>query len=552
MLSWQVGALWSSDYVGFVLPLLPVVLGGAAVFLLGLIDDIFELNPQYKLIGQVVIASALVIFGFQVGWFESKTANLLVSIVWIVGITNAFNLLDNMDGLSAGIAVIAGFFLLLWLSLTQGSHAMVYPVGLMLAAYIGSILGFLIYNVNPATIFMGDAGSLFIGFILACLTVTVGPSSSQGGTFFHQVSVIAVPCLILFIPILDTAFVSFMRRMFSRSVFQGGRDHSSHRLVAIGLSEKKAVLILYLLAIGSGLIALGIYPMNIGVVVVIIVLYLIFILLFWIYLGNVKVYAEKPKPFERRNGSLVSVWFEAGYGRTLFSILLDLVLITVAYYISYLLRFEGDPGPNFDFFLKSLPILFACQIFCFYGFGVYQRLWRGSRLSDLSAYFKAVTGGTVTAMLVLLFVYRFQSFSRAVFVIYWGLMLILISFSRFFFRMLDEWASRGRRDGKPTLIYGAGVGGQMTAREIETNSCLGLSLVGFIDDDLLKKGKKISGYPVFGGGERLPEILRKNNIREIIISFRENGAEKKKEIALLCMRAGLDISVSRMRLTIEP
>ncbi len=552
MLSWQAGALCLGEYSPFVLPLLPVVLAASAIFLLGLVDDILELNPQYKLIVQVIIASALVVFGFQVSWFESKTANLLVSIIWLVGITNAFNLLDNMDGLSAGIAVIAGFFLFLWLSLTQGAQTMGGAVSLILAAYMGGVLGFLIYNFHPASIFMGDAGSLFIGFVLACLAVTVGPSNSPGGSFFQQVSVIAIPCLILFIPILDTAFVSFMRRMFSRSVFQGGKDHSSHRLVAIGLSEKKAVLILYLLAVASGLIALGIYPMNIGVVVVVIALYLVFVLLFWIYLGNVKVYSEKPKPPGKENGSFVAVWFEAGYGRTLFSILLDLVLITLAYYLSYLLRFEGEPGPNFKFFLRSLPILFACQIFCFYGFGVYQRLWRGSRLSDLSVYLKGVTGGTLMAMLVLLFVYRFQSFSRAVFVIYWGLMLILISFSRFFFRMLDEWAIRGRRDGKPALIYGAGVGGQMTAREIETNKDLGLSLVGFIDDDPLKKGKKISGYPVFGGGERLPEVLRKHHICTIIVSFKANSAEKKKEIAQLCMRAGLDVSIRQMRLTIGP
>jgi UDP-GlcNAc:undecaprenyl-phosphate GlcNAc-1-phosphate transferase len=275
-------------------------------------------------------------------------------------------------------------------------------------------------------------------------------------------------------------------------------------------------------------------------------------MLFWIYLGNVKVYGGTPDAMVKHNGFLFPVLMEAGYGRTLFSVLLDLVLITIVYYTAYLLRFENDLGPNFNFFLKSLPILFACQIFCFYLSGVYQRMWWGSRLGDLSVYLKGVTTGTVMAMLFLLFVYRFQSFSRAVFVIYWGLMLVCVSFSRFFFRILDERISRVNQTGKPTLIYGAGVGGLMVVREIETNGLLGMSLVGFIDDSPMKKGKTIHGYPVLGGSDRLEEIIRKHHIEEIIVSFKVNGAEKKKEIKKLCAGKGLDVSVSQMHLTISP
>jgi len=552
MAAWVIGSFVFARYSAFIQPLLPVALGGGAIFFLGFFDDIFEINPQYKLIGQVVVASVLVIFGFQVSWFESETANILVSIFWIVGITNAFNLLDNMDGLSAGIACISGFFLFLWLSVMPGSHTLVEPVQLILAAYIGSILGFLFYNFNPASIFMGDSGSLFIGFMLACLTIVESPTEVQGASLFNQLSVIAIPCLILFIPILDTAFVSFMRKLFSRSVFQGGRDHSSHRMVAIGLTEKKAVIVLYFFAVISGGLALCMYPLDMGISIVVIALYLIFVLLFWIYLANVQVYKQKSDANIKQNAFLMPIFTQAGYGRTLFSVLLDLILITVAYYTSYLLRFGGDPGPNFNFFLKSLPILFASQIFCFYSFGVYQRLWWGSRLGDLAVYVKGVAAGTVMSMIVLLFMYRFQSFSRAVFIIYGAVMLILISFSRFFFRMLDEWVSKGTQNGKPTLIYGAGVGGQMAVREIETNAGLGLSLVGFIDDDLLKKGKKINGYPVFGGEERMEEVIKKYHIKEIIVSFKVNGVEKKKKINQLCLRMGIDVSINQMRLVIGP
>jgi len=552
MTAWLISSAVFFQFQNYIQPLLPVALGGTAMFFLGLVDDISEINPQYKLIGQVVVASILVIFGFQFNWFESKTANLLISIFWIVGITNAFNLLDNMDGLSAGVACISGIFLFLWLTVMPGAHALAVPVQLILTAYVGSVLGFLFYNFNPASIFMGDAGSLFIGFMIACLTLIESPSDVQPVPLFNQLSVIAVPCLILFIPILDTAFVSFMRKLFSRSIFQGGRDHSSHRMVAIGFSERKAVIVLYLFAIISGLLALGIYPLDMRISIVIIALYLILVLLFWIYLANVEVYSKAPGSMEKQTGTFLPVMMEAGYGRTLFSILMDLVLITVAYYASYLLRFGGEIGPNFDFFLKSLPIMFACQIFWLYRFGVYQRLWGSSRLGDIFVYVKGVTAGMVMAMLVLLFIYRFQSFSRAVFIIYWGVMLIFISFSRFFFRLLDEWVSRGNQQGKPALIYGAGIGGQMVAREIETNEDLGLCLVGFIDDDPRKKGKKIHGYPVLGSEKQFKEIIEKYHIQEIIVSFRDNGVEKKKEIHRLCTRDGLDTVISQMRLVIEP
>jgi UDP-GlcNAc:undecaprenyl-phosphate GlcNAc-1-phosphate transferase len=179
--------------------------------------------------------------------------------------------------------------------------------------------------------------------------------------------------------------------------------------------------------------------------------FLIFVLLFWIYLANVKVYDEAPSEMVKHNGFLFPVLMEAGYGRTLFSVLLDLVLITIVYYTAYLLRFENDLGPNFNFFLKSLPILFASQIFCFYISGVYQRMWWGSRLGDLSVYFNGVTAGTVLSILVLLFIYRFRSFSRAVFV-FTGIDAGLRHFQDFFPDFNERMSKTTKR--VPTLVYG--------------------------------------------------------------------------------------------------
>jgi UDP-GlcNAc:undecaprenyl-phosphate GlcNAc-1-phosphate transferase len=372
-----------------------------------------------------------------------------------------------------------------------------------------------------------------------------------GGNIAHLLSVIAIPILIVFIPIVDTGFVSFMRKLFRRPISQGGKDHSSHRMVAIGLSEKKAVLVLYGFSVASGLIALAIRHLNISLTLVLIAFYLLFVLFFWIYLGRVKVYSEKSILSEESASVLTPILVQITYRRRLFEVLLDAVLISVAYYTAYLLRFEGQVGGDFDFFLRSLPIMLACQTFSFYITGVYRGIWESTGVKDLIGYAKAITIGTVMPMLILLFIYRFQSFSRAVFVIYWVVMLVLVSLSRLSFRLLDEGVRIPSRKGDRALIYGAGIGGQFALKEIQSNPDLGLQLVGFVDDNSRLRGRKIKGYPVLGSQRDLEDIIRRNDIKKVIISFRQQGEEKAEEIRTLCRSLGTEIDVKLMRLTIS-
>jgi UDP-GlcNAc:undecaprenyl-phosphate GlcNAc-1-phosphate transferase len=530
---------------------LPVILGSLAMFLLGLTDDIISMDPQHKLAAQIIISSIVVYFGLRLSWTSSKTLNLVLSIVWIVGITNAFNLLDNMDGLSAGIAFVAGIFVFL----TQFLRAeMSQPLSFVLlasAGYLGAILGFLVYNFNPASIFMGDAGSLFIGFMIACLTMISGSQQAMGEGMGHLLSVIAIPIFIVLIPIVDTGFVSVMRKLFNRPISQGGKDHSSHRMVAVGLSERKAVLVLYGFSAASGIIALTFHYWNFSTTLALVVFYLVLVALFWIYLGRVKIYPEKSILSNDASRVLTPILVDITYRRRLFEVFLDFILVSAAYYTSYLLRFEGNMGGNFDFFLKSLPIVVACQILSFYVMGVYRGVWERTGIRDLIGYIKAITIGTVLSILIILFIYRFESFSRALFVIYWGLMFILVSLSRLSFRILDEGLRLGNRQGERTLIFGAGIGGQMTLKEIESNDELGLKLVGFIDDNPRLQGRKIEGYPVLGGCEDLERIIRKHDIKKIIISFKANGAEKTKDIRRLCTDLDAQVDVKQMRIIID-
>ncbi len=230
------------------LPELVSILGGATlVSLLGLWDDRVELPAVVKLIGQIAAAGGLMIAGVQVrlGWLPDW-ANVTLTVVWVVGISNAVNFLDNMDGLAGGVsAVAAGFFTVI--AAMNGQ----YLVSSLAGAVLGACLGFLVFNSRPASIFMGDAGSLFLGYVLAAIGIKLRfPDNVNFVTWM-------VPVLVMWIPISDTALVIVSRARRRVNPFTtAGKDHTSHRLVRRGFTQREAVLILYLSACAAGLLSI--------------------------------------------------------------------------------------------------------------------------------------------------------------------------------------------------------------------------------------------------------------------------------------------------------
>jgi UDP-GlcNAc:undecaprenyl-phosphate/decaprenyl-phosphate GlcNAc-1-phosphate transferase len=219
----------------------------ATTFLMvvGLVDDRMGMMPEIKLLGQFLAAMIVIKSGVRMEFLNNYYLNVIVTYIWLVGITNAFNLLDNMNGLSSGIAAIAAIFfgIVMW-STNQLCIAVV------CFAIAGAALGFLKHNFPKANIFMGDTGSLVIGFVLASIGVL-----GSWKTKFLTTSV-AMPIIILAYPIFDTTLVTVMRLIEGRSVFQGGKDHSSHRLALLGLKKTRAVLVIYGICIALGLSAL--------------------------------------------------------------------------------------------------------------------------------------------------------------------------------------------------------------------------------------------------------------------------------------------------------
>jgi UDP-GlcNAc:undecaprenyl-phosphate GlcNAc-1-phosphate transferase len=224
--------------------LVSILLGATWVSLVGAWDDRWGMRPALKLVGQVVGALILIVAGVQVQFLSSEALNWMVTIIWVVGLTNAINFLDNMDGLSGGITAIASAFFLL-LAVQNGQ----YLVGGLSAALLGASIGFLVYNFNPATIFMGDTGSLFLGFMLAALGIKLRfPNNIDAITWM-------VPVIVLGIPIFDTTLVVFSRIRRGLHPATPGKDHTSHRLVRIGFTQREAVMLLYLIGGMLGMVA---------------------------------------------------------------------------------------------------------------------------------------------------------------------------------------------------------------------------------------------------------------------------------------------------------
>jgi UDP-GlcNAc:undecaprenyl-phosphate GlcNAc-1-phosphate transferase len=446
-----------------------------------------------------------------------------------------------MDGLAGGVAAIASAFLALN-CLANGLMTEALLTGILAAA----LFGFLVYNSNPASIFMGDCGSMFIGFFLggAALLEPVGGRSRS------FLPVLAVPVLVLLIPIFDVCLVAVMRKLAGRSVSQGGRDHTSHRLVALGLSERRAVLLLYVFAVASGGVALLTRELPTVVCLLLITGFTLALTLLGIHIAAVKVYAEEDRPAESRRG-LAAFLIDLSYKRRIFELLLDVVLIAVAYATANVLYFGAVEDDDLWALLASpLPLLVLLKLGAFLIMGVYRGMWRFISVSDLLVYAKAVGLGSVVSVLALLVLYRFNSFSRTVFFLDGLLLLLLVAGSRITFRLLRGLLPLPPLPGaRRALIYGAGDAGEWLLREMQNNPNLGCIPVGFADDDPLKKGKVIHGLRVFGGNGTLPDICRVHHVEEVYISSARFSAERVREIVEACQETG--VVLKRLRLSFE-
>jgi UDP-GlcNAc:undecaprenyl-phosphate GlcNAc-1-phosphate transferase len=511
-----------------------ILSGSALLFFVGLIDDLLNIKPYQKLIGQLFGAALIVGFGLRLPLTGYDLVDTGITIFWLIGITNAVNLLDNMDGLATGIAAIASFVLAYGFAVNGQ-----YPELILTSVFVGSLVGFLFFNFNPASIFMGDCGSMFIGFLLASSVML----SQTGGRSRSILTILAVPVLILFVPIFDTTLVTVIRKLWGRKASTGGRDHTSHRLVALGLSERTAVLMIYAFAAAAGILAVVVNSLEAVQSFALISIFTIVLSFIGVYLSKVKVYEERQEDLAAQNNAMFAFLVDISYKRRIFEVILDLFLITLSYYFAYIVVFGTiSDGPNWDLFIATFPLLIVIKLFAFLAAGIYRGIWRYTSISDLIVFGKGVFLGSLLSVLAILLLYRFQNFSRAVFILDGFILLFALISSRLAFRVFRELLPLPHGSvGQRVLIYGAGDGGEMLLRELRNNSDLQYLPVAFLDDDPLKKGKVINGLQVYDANGALGDLCRDKEIREILVSTRKLSKDRLDELRDLCRRENVDL-----------
>lgn len=513
------------------------------LFVVGLLDDVLNIKPYQKLVGQLIGAAFVVSFGLRVPITGYELVDIWITVFWLIGITNAINLLDNMDGLAAGIAAIGamslafGFF-------ANGQTAEV----ALITVFIGALIGFLVFNFNPASIFMGDCGSMFVGFLLAG-SVLLGQTGGRSRSVF---TILAVPVLILFVPIFDTTLVTVIRKLWGRKASQGGRDHTSHRLVALGLSERSAVLMIYGFAAVAGVLSIFVASLETSQSLAVIGVFTVILTIIGVYLSKVKVYEESEEELATRNNAVFAFIVNVSYKRRIFEVFLDLFLITLSYYSAYLLVLGPfETTSSWTLFIDTLPFVIVIKLFAFLASGVYRGLWRYTSVKDFITFAKGVVAGSTLCVIAVLLAYRFQNFSRAVFIVDGLILLLGVVGSRLAFRLIREVLPIVHmNEGRRVLIYGAGDGGELILRELRNNPKWNYRPVGFIDDDPMKKDKMINGLRVFDSNGTLAALCRANDIEEILISSTKIPPETIRSLRVLCRDS--NIGLKRAELRIEP
>lgn len=535
---------------------LMLVLSLTMVLLLGIWDDLYQLSPGKKLIGQVLAGAVVYAAGFRISAITHPFSPDLLTIgyldfpatlLWVVGITNAINLIDGLDGLAGGVAVIVSLTMFAIASL-KGDVT----TAMMALLLAGSILGFLRYNFNGARIFLGDSGSLFIGFLLAILSIR---SSTKGSTAFS----IMVPMLALGLPIMDT-LLSMTRRLLrsivpqekkSHSVlgrlvgmFLPDRGHIHHRLIDRGLSHRNVVLLLYMVSCAFGIGAFAVtITNNFGASLILVTVAIA------TFIGVSQLRYKEMAVL--RNGTLLPMYEWPLMNSTLFHGFIDVGFIVAAFLLA---RTLGDHSNSSDGLPRSMLVTLAAvcgiQLLVFYFAGMYKATFRQMGIGDLLKLLKTVTIAVLATFIILAFIPdQFSSLNLVLVALDFYFLLSFVVGARVSFLVLHYFSRRDQLGaGKRILVYGADAKGLlMVQRMIQDDTPL-FNPIGFLDDDPQLEGKRINGYPIFGGHWKLARLLNTMKIDEVHIASDSIKPEAVRRLVGISRSYGVVVRSLRIQL----
>jgi UDP-GlcNAc:undecaprenyl-phosphate/decaprenyl-phosphate GlcNAc-1-phosphate transferase len=518
------------------------IVGGCAIlFLAGLFDDVFHLPPLAKLAAQGGAAALVLAAGVRVEIVHNDVLATAIGVLWLVGMTNAFNLLDNMDGLAASLATISCAFFAVDAYTIHPSHF----IALLSLAICFACLGFLPYNLRvgkAAAIFMGDSGSQVLGFALGSLGLAA--SWTVAGS---TVATLLLPILVLAVPILDTTLVTVVRLLEGRPVTRGGRDHTSHRLVYQGLSDTRAVLFLGVVSAALGLTSLSYEVLDdTRITLVGVLITFAFLVQFGSYLADINRAPADGSPTSLVRSLLV-------HRRRLIEVVVDFALIGAAFTLAFVIRVEGTGVPYWrHVFNLSLPAILVARYVFFALFGLYRGVWRYAGARDAASIIAAVVLSEATAFVFIWATVPFGSFPRGVYLIDALLCSLLIGAARFWERAvahaLREFVGRG--EARRTVIVGAGRSGRSLLRELRETR--GERVVGFVDDDPALRTRRIQGVPVVGTVDEIGWVLGRLDPDAVLVTIPSAPREKLDAVVEACSRAEISCRFVRRQIDLDP
>ena len=496
--------LWRPDLI-----LASVLLGAGVLFVAGWLDDRIELRPRTKLLFQLGAASQLIYFGGGMtvtGW---PLLDAALSYAWLVGITNAVNLLDNMDGLCGGfVAIVFTTLAVCWPGSENGA------VVCWIAA--GAACGFLFHNFPPAKIFMGDAGSLPLGFLCASLAlpgIVNDNWNREAPNPLSEWAPIMAASVLLAVPILDTFLVAITRILASRNPMKGGRDHSSHRLANLLSSERRSLV--FFLGMGALTSLIFAWLLRAPALLAVCVggtFWLVLLLLGNLLASDVRSNGSSIPLFLR----LIRDWFKR---YAVLPLLLDAVLILMLFPAAYYLRMDLQMGPQeMDAIRRSIPVLLFSILGSGLLLGTYAVPWAQASSLDYLRQAAASAIGIFLALAAVTLATRFdEGYSRSAFLIFGVLFVAAQGTGRLFQELGMKVALRAVKPSSriPVLVYGAGKRGRILAEACGTVPELSnYRVVAFFDDNEELSGKRLDGLPILTPKTRTtaPEI------REIWVS----------------------------------
>ena len=477
-----------------------------AMCVVGLLDDIVDLRPRHKLILELAAICVLVWWGPQLDFFPYRAVNIALTIFWLVTATNAFNLIDGIDGLAAGVGIVAALSIATVAGLHQHSGTMIAAL-----AVAGALSGFMVFNFPPASIFMGDEGALAVGLLLGVLSIQ-GSRAGEGSLPAR----LAMPLLALMVPLLDTVTVTVTRLATGNPISRRGLDHSHHRLTRLGMSDSSAAAALIGLQVIAGgcAIALSLVPGYDAVLLI--PFMMLFFALVALFLMDRSFDAEAPGQIEHLP-VIARIILSFGYKRRFVELILDMALVAAAYFGAMLLRFDFDLSiTQVDQLLAGLPwiVLIGCGAFLVAG--VYRGIWRYTGLAESVRFMLA-------AILAGLVVRQASSYlpitiSRATAVMFVLLLFNFLIATRWSFHVFHRIGRFLARPARRLVIVGADARGAAAVQHLHSTRGASAELLGLLDDDSFKHGKLFHGYRVLGSLEDLDGIMTRTPFDEIVIA----------------------------------